>query len=61
MSAWPEIRCPNCQEVVEGPEEIEVDCGKVGGECLCPACGRRFAAPEIEYWAWLGLDAPPPE
>lgn len=61
MSVWVEIRCPNCTEPVEGPEQIRVNCGKVGGECVCPNCEHRFAAPELDYWAWLGLDTPPPE
>ncbi len=58
---WPPIHCPNCTSPVEGPEDPEVDCGKVGGDCRCPECGHRFAAPVIDYWVWLGLDTPPPD
>lgn len=60
MSVWPEIRCPECTEPVEGPEEIRVACGKVGGTCTCPNCGARFEAPEADYWRWLGLETAPP-
>lgn len=59
MSAWPQIKCPDCDHEADPPDAVDVDCGKVSGECICPDCDHHFPSPKIEYWMWLGLESAP--
>lgn len=53
------LRCPVCETTNQIPaDELNLECGKVSGTCVCENCGNEFSG-EQPYWRFLSLNEPP--